>query len=215
MFNSWSARLALSGRHARCMRRIRLAGNTWPTSEGCALRPENMRHRSRASRICGFHYSQIMVINHILETYILQIPRHWLLRYCFPRYWLLHYCFPRYWLLQSWHSRHWHSRSCFSRCCLSLCFIGLSLPGARFILLEREVWIWFRWCWQSFQQALLPLALILLLIGPESMRNHSLDNGNFQNAYSRISRSHYGAPNKLSLDERDSINAYSFLTSWQ
>ncbi len=84
------------------MRRIRLAGNTWPTSEGCALRPENMRHRSRASRICGSHCSQIMVTNHILGTFILQIPRHWLLRYCFPRYWLLQYCFPRYWLLRYW-----------------------------------------------------------------------------------------------------------------
>lgn len=44
------------------------------------------------------------------------------------------------------------------------------------------------------------------------MRSHSLGKGNFQNAYSRISRSHYGAPNKLSLDERDPTNAYSFLT---
>ncbi len=196
---------------------------------------ENMRYRSRASRICGFHCSQIMVTNHILETFILQIPRHWLLRYCFPRYWLLQYCFPRYWLLHYWLFAVLASTVLLSPILAStvLTFTVLAftillstmLPfamlhraisaSASFIFLERGIWIWFRWCWQSFQRALLPLALILPLLGPESMRSHSLGNGNFQNAYSLISRSHYGAPNKLSLDERDPTNAYSFLTSWQ
>lgn len=63
---------------------------------------------------------------------------------------------------------------------------------------EREIWIWFRWCWSSFQQALLPLALTVTNM--------------FINCFERVSiECRYSG---LSVNEMSRMQVHDWTTSW-
>lgn len=63
---------------------------------------------------------------------------------------------------------------------------------------EREIWIWFRWCWSSFQQALLSLALTVT--------------NTFINCFERVSiECRYSS---LSVNEMSRMQVHDWTTSW-